>query len=76
MIKESASELEAKFSLAFCAALALVRGEAGEREFTDAALTDARLRALAARVRLTADGSLGACRGNHGNGRPARRAYR
>jgi 2-methylcitrate dehydratase PrpD len=50
--------LEAKFSLAFCAALALVRGEAGESEFTDAAVTDARLRALAARVRLTADGSL------------------
>ena len=47
--------LEAKFSLSFCAALALVRGEAGESEFSDAAVTEARLHALARRVRAEAD---------------------
>lgn len=52
------TDLEAKFSLAFCAALALLRGDAGEAEFTDASVRDARLQALAARVRLEADGSL------------------
>ena len=50
--------LEAKFSLAFCAALSLLRGEAGEAEFTDAVVHDPRLGRLAERVRLEADGSL------------------
>jgi 2-methylcitrate dehydratase PrpD len=50
--------LEGKFSLAFCAALALARGEAGEAEFTDASVADAALGRLASRVRLEGDAGL------------------
>jgi 2-methylcitrate dehydratase PrpD len=50
--------LQGKFSLAFCAALALARGEAGEGEFTEATVRDATLGRLAARVRLAGDGDL------------------
>jgi 2-methylcitrate dehydratase PrpD len=49
--------LEAKFSAAYCAALALDRGAAGEAEFGESAL-DAGLLGLAARVRPVADPSL------------------
>lgn len=51
--------LEAKFSVAFCAALALVRGEAGEGEFTDEVVRDSALARLAARVKPHADATLG-----------------
>ena len=50
--------LEGKFSFAFCAALALVRGEAGEAEFTDEVVRDRTLAELASRVRLEADGTM------------------
>jgi 2-methylcitrate dehydratase PrpD len=53
-----ATGLQAKFSLAFCAALALARGEAGEAEFTESSARDATLGRLAARVRLAADQDL------------------
>ncbi len=51
--------LEAKFSVSFCAALGLVRGEAGEGEFTDASLSDGALAHVMARVTPEADASLG-----------------
>jgi 2-methylcitrate dehydratase PrpD len=51
--------LEAKFSVAFCAALALVRGDAGEAEFADAVLADGAVARVAERVRPHADPALG-----------------
>ena len=50
--------LEAKFSVAFCAAMALVRGEAGEGEFSEASLRDPAVVGLMARVTPEADASL------------------
>jgi len=52
---EPRTGLEGKFSLPFCAAVALVRGEAGEAQFTDAAVADPAIAAVAARVRPEAD---------------------
>jgi 2-methylcitrate dehydratase PrpD len=49
--------LEAKFSLSFCAALALARGRASEAEFTDAATRDSVLRRLEALTTVTTDES-------------------
>lgn len=51
--------LEAKFSLAFCAALGLVRGQAGEEEFTEASLRDPALARVMARVTPEADPAMG-----------------
>ncbi len=53
------SGLEAKFSVAFCAALGLVRGEAGEAEFADARMTDPAVTRVMARVTAEADPALG-----------------
>ncbi len=50
--------LEAKFSVAFCAALGLVRGEAGEDQFADARLGDPDVARVMARVRPEADAAL------------------
>ncbi|MER7542562.1 MmgE/PrpD family protein [Spirillospora sp. NPDC127506] len=47
--------LDAKFSLAFTAAMALVLGDVGERSFTAAVLAREDLRELAAKVRVTVD---------------------
>jgi len=58
-IPEPRTGLEAKFSAAYCAALALTRGEAGESEFTDTAASDPALAGLAARVHAVADPALG-----------------
>jgi 2-methylcitrate dehydratase PrpD len=55
---EPRTGLEGKFSLAFCAALGLARGGAGEAEFSDDAVRDRALARLAARVRLEPDGGL------------------
>ncbi|HSE06566.1 MAG TPA: MmgE/PrpD family protein [Methylomirabilota bacterium] len=57
-IPEPRTGLEAKFSAAYCAALALTRGEAGESEFTDATAADPGLRELAGRIRPVADPAL------------------
>jgi 2-methylcitrate dehydratase PrpD len=51
--------LEAKFSVAFCAAIGLVRGEAGEGEFTERGLRDEAVARVMARVTPEADASLG-----------------
>ena len=51
--------LEAKFSVAFCAATALVRGDAGEAEFVDDRLADPAIARLMARIVPEADASLG-----------------
>ena len=58
-IPEPQSGLEAKFSAAYCAALALTRGEAGESEFTDPAAPDPALVGLTRRIRPVADPALG-----------------
>lgn len=50
--------LEAKFSVAFCAALGLVRGEAGETEFADEALGHPEVARVMARVSPEADEAL------------------
>jgi 2-methylcitrate dehydratase PrpD len=55
-IPEPRSGLEAKFSAAYCAALALTRGEAGESQFI---APDPGLVGLAGRIRPVADPSLG-----------------
>src|SRR5205085_165697 len=47
--------LEAKLSIAHCAAAALLRGEVGVREFSDACVNDPALAALRARVKLVED---------------------
>ncbi len=49
---------ESKFSVAFCAAVGLVRGEAGEREFGAASLRDPAIARVMSRVVPTADPSL------------------
>jgi len=51
--------LEAKFSVAFCAATGLVRGEAGEGEFTERSVQDAAVARVMARVTPEPDVSLG-----------------
>ena len=58
-IPEPRSGLEAKFSAAYCAALALTRGEAEEAEFTDATAPDPSLASLVGRIRPVADAALG-----------------
>jgi 2-methylcitrate dehydratase PrpD len=50
--------LEAKFSVAFCAALGLVHGEAGEAEFAGPRLRDPAVARVMARVTPEADASL------------------
>jgi 2-methylcitrate dehydratase PrpD len=57
--REPRTGLEAKFSVAFCAALGLVRGEAGEAEFADARVTDPAVARVMARVTAEADPALG-----------------
>jgi 2-methylcitrate dehydratase PrpD len=51
--------LEAKFSVAFCAAVGLLRGDAGEAQFTDATLRDPGVARVIPRVTPEADPSLG-----------------
>ncbi|WP_395106173.1 MmgE/PrpD family protein [Actinomadura sp. SCN-SB] len=50
--------LEGKFSLTFTAALALVEGSADESRFTDAAVRDPQIAAVAERVTVVADDAL------------------
>ena len=54
-IPDPQNPYQAKFSLPFCVALALARGRVGLGEFTEAALGDPDLRALAGRVSLAED---------------------
>ena len=53
--KEPQTGLETKFSVFFAAALAIVKGSAGMRDFSDANAKDAQLQALARRVVATVD---------------------
>jgi 2-methylcitrate dehydratase PrpD len=57
--KSPRTGLEAKFSVAFCAAIALLRGDAGEAEFTGQSLDDPAVARVMARVTPEADSSLG-----------------
>ena len=50
--------LEAKFSVAYCAATALVRGEAGEAQFAEDSVADARVARVMSRVTAEADPSI------------------
>jgi len=56
--REPKTPLEAKFSVRFCAAMALLRGDAGEAEFSDASLGDPAIARVMARVTPEADDSL------------------
>jgi 2-methylcitrate dehydratase PrpD len=58
-IASPATGLEAKFSLRFAAAQALLSGRADESAFTDEAVADPAVRALLQRVAVIADDSLG-----------------
>jgi 2-methylcitrate dehydratase PrpD len=51
--------LEAKFSMEYCAAVALAEGRVGIGAFEDDHVQDARLRSLMRRVRMTVDPSIG-----------------
>ena len=51
--------LEAKFSIAYCAASALVRGAAGEGEFAEGSIGDAGVARVMARVTAEADPGVG-----------------
>jgi len=51
--------LEAKFSIAFCTAVGLLRGDAGEAEFDDASVRDDAVARVMARVAPEADTALG-----------------
>ena len=57
--REPKTDLEAKFSVAYCTASALLRGEAGEAEFAAAQVADPLVRSVMARVTPEADESLG-----------------
>jgi 2-methylcitrate dehydratase PrpD len=50
--REPKTGLAGKFSMTYCAASALLRGHVREEDFADAAIQDAAVRTLAARVRL------------------------
>jgi 2-methylcitrate dehydratase PrpD len=52
------TDLEAKFSISFCAAIALLRGDAGEAEFNAAAIHDPDVARVMARVAAQADPSM------------------
>jgi 2-methylcitrate dehydratase PrpD len=56
--REPDTGLAGKFSMSYCAAAALLRGHVREADFTEAAVRDPQVRALAARVRLHARGEL------------------
>jgi 2-methylcitrate dehydratase PrpD len=56
--REPKTPLEAKFSVRFCAAMALLRGDAGEAEFSEASLGDPAIARVMARVTPEADDSL------------------
>src|SRR5262245_11512531 len=56
--REPKTPLEAKFSVRFCAAMALLRGDAGETEFTEASLADPAVASVMARVTPEGDDTL------------------
>jgi 2-methylcitrate dehydratase PrpD len=56
--REPKTPLEAKFSVRFCAAMALLRGDAGEAEFTEASLADPAVAKVMSRVMPEGDDSL------------------
>lgn len=56
---EPSTGLEAKFSLNYCAALALIEGEARESYFTDEKVTDPKLVKLRKKVKVRADSAIG-----------------
>ena len=52
------TEAQAKFSIPYCVAVALLRGRVGLQEFSPQALADPEVRALLCRITLVADASL------------------
>lgn len=59
-VREPRNVVDAQFSAPYAAAVALVRGRAGLAEFTDEAIADPRVRALARRATCVRDGALDA----------------
>jgi 2-methylcitrate dehydratase PrpD len=58
-ISQPVTSLEAKFSLRYAAAVALVTGSAAEASFDDRVVTDPEVRAVLDRVEVVTDSSLG-----------------
>jgi 2-methylcitrate dehydratase PrpD len=56
--RDPSTPLQAKFSVRFCAAMGLLRGDAGEAEFSEASLADPAVARVMARVEPEGDGSL------------------
>jgi 2-methylcitrate dehydratase PrpD len=56
--REPKTDLQAKFSIAFCTAVALLRGDAGEAEFTEAIIADPAVRRVMARMTPQPDASM------------------
>jgi 2-methylcitrate dehydratase PrpD len=56
--REPKTPLEAKFSVRFCAAMALLRGDAGEAEFTEASIADPAVAKVMALVTPEGDDSI------------------
>lgn len=56
--RDPTTPLQAKFSVRFCAAMALLRGDAGEAEFTEASLADPAVARVMARVTPEGDEAL------------------
>lgn len=56
--RDPKTDLEAKFSIGFCAAIALVRGDAGEAEFNAATVADPAVARVLARVTPEPDPSM------------------
>ncbi len=56
---EPRTGLEGKFSVAYCAALALAHGQTGEENFTDEKVLSERLAGLTKKVKVRADDDLG-----------------
>jgi 2-methylcitrate dehydratase PrpD len=56
--REPKTPLEAKFSVRYCAATALLRGDAGEGEFTETSLADPDIARVMARVTPEGDDSM------------------
>ena len=57
--RDPKTPLAAKFSVRFCAAMALLRGDAGEAEFSEASLADPAVARVMARVTPEGDDALG-----------------
>ena len=57
--RDPKTDLEAKFSIAYCVAIGLLRGDAGEAEFNAASVADPAIKRVLARVTPDPDPAMG-----------------